>query len=88
MKKFEYNGISVEYDEKVFDSLTFFEANTIGDSNPAIWAKAFKALYCGRELEYDELLGYDKDAFLKLYRATIENAGETAKNSSDSQQPK
>ena len=88
MAKFEYKGITVEYDEKYINGYVMAKAMARGMDDMSGFYAALERLYYGRDDEYAEALEFDNDAMLELVKATFEDAGENAKNLSTSQPPK
>lgn len=88
MAQFEYKGIKVEYNEKYISGYSMAKALARGADDLSGFYGAIEKLYDGHDDEYAEQLGYDNDAMLELIRATLEDAGAAAKNSSTSQPSK
>lgn len=80
MKKFKFEGIEIEYDDIYIKSYPMVKAIARGNADESKFYGALERLYCGRDEEYSEKLGFDNDKMLELLKATFEDAGKDAKN--------
>lgn len=78
MRTIEFEGIEVEYDERMTKSYRWQKKALSGDPSRSI--EAIEMLLCGKDEEYAEALGDDAEAMDRLFTAVLEDVGAKAKN--------
>ena len=78
MRTIEFEGVTVEYDERCTKSYKWQKSVMSGDMSRGM--KAIESLFAGRDEEYAEQLGDDADKMQQLIAACMEDMGRAEKN--------
>lgn len=86
LRKFDFEGHEIEYDESVLLDYRCQKVMARGDVNG--FFGVLEKLYVGRDEEYADLFGGTMEQMTPLIKATIDDAGSAVKNSRSSQSAK